>query len=149
MSEIFKATVGQDFFDSLEERKRKNKSVPARWWYEFPEFFLCKLKSSGFTAVEGNMRIDAEHKNFYGLCDFKYQNKSRAIRVSNYVHKSMDLGCIDTFVMWRWLDGRDPETPLKLNEQVRFEITMYIESNTVYNNYVFNAEKNVNEHFYS
>lgn len=145
---VYKATVGQDFFDSLEERKKKNGSIQKRWWYEFPEFYLCKLKNSGYKKIESGLRTDAEH-DFHGLCDFKYLNKNRSFRVTEFVHNSMNLGFIDTFVMWRWLDGRNPEKPLSLNEKVRFEIAMYIDVDTVYNNYIYNKEKEVNEHFYS
>jgi len=129
---IYKATVNQGFFDWLDSRD----SIPTKWWFEWPEYALGYIPSSGFTHVPDDMRTDAIHE-YFGKCDFKYDSKDGIIKLTEYVIKSIELGCIDTFILWKFLD-RDPMDPVKLGEKIKFEWTMSIESEMVYNNTVYN-----------
>ena len=138
----YKAYVDQGFIDMIGPKianDSRGKEVASRQWsFEFPEYALGKIPSSGHTWNEG-MEYDTVHP-FFGKCDFKYHNKEGVISLTDYVYRNIEKGLIDTFITWKWLK-RNPGVPLELGELVSFELIMYIDSDMVYNNSVYNREK--------
>lgn len=136
----YKAKVSQGFFDWLDSRP----SIPERWWFEWPEYALGQIPNSGFTHLPDDMRTDASHVHL-NKCDFKYDSKDKKLKLTNYVVESIEMGCIDTFILWKFLH-RDPMKPVELDEIIKFEWTMSIDAKIVYNNTVYNKGTNFHEY---
>lgn len=146
----YKANVDQEFYTMLKQKiaedTRDHVDARIQWSFEFPEWALSKIPSSGHTRYEG-FEYDTDHE-FFGKCDFKYHNKDRVLRLTPYVYENIKKGNIDTFITWKWLE-RNPREPLELGETVKFELIMYINAETVYNSAEYNEERQRYEYFYS
>jgi hypothetical protein len=144
----YSGVINQEFMDYLNKKVSEDTRDPIlaarQWSFEFPERHLCSVKGSGHILNEG-FEYDTNHE-FFGKCDFKYHNKEGVIRLTNYVYKNIAKGFIDTFITWKWI-GRNPNEAVRLNEKVKYELIMYIDAETVYNNAILNGDKY--EYFYS
>lgn len=139
------STVDQIFLDKLEEKvkndKRPDSVARSQFGFEVVEYSLGKIPGSGHTWYEGYDH-DTEH-GIYGNCDFKYHNKYGKLTISSTVKEWIEQGLIDTFITWKYI-SRDPYKHLELGEKIKFELLMYIDAKTVYNNLIQTPKKDRN-----
>ena len=141
----YTATVDQSFLDKLEEKVKKDtrpdSEARSQFGFEVVEYSLGKIPGSGHTWYEG-FDHDTEH-DFFGNCDFKYHNKYGKLTISNTVKKWIEEGLINTFITWKYI-SRSPYKHLELGEKIKFELLMYIDAKTVYNNLIKTSKTDKN-----
>lgn len=133
----YTSIVDQTFLDILEEKVKKDKrpdsEARSQFGFEIAEYCLGKIPGSGHTWFK-EFVPDTKHE-LLGNCDLKYHNKYGKLTISSTVKGWIEQGLIDTFITWKYI-SRNPYKHLELGEKIKFELLMYIDAKTVYNNLI-------------
>ena len=139
---IYTWTVTQDFLDIVEKKAREDTrpydEAYSQWGFEVAEYALGKIQLSGHEWCPEHCP-DTFH-DYFGCCDLKYLNKHNTLTISRKVKQWIEEGNIDTFIPWRYI-SRHPYKHLQLGEKIKFELLMYIDAQTVYNNLMTKGKK--------